>query len=252
MKICLNNSENITNIVPLETVWELETQLLKEIVGICNKYSIEYYMWVGSALGAVKYGGIIPWDSDIDIAVPVNQMGQLFERLNELPSQYYVLSFEHGDSVIHPVVAVSKYDWRQVHVDVFPLYGISSDLQKQKHDYWRAYLMKILFIQKIDTNMSKGIKALLKKVFLSGITLKGIYEKFTKVLMQVSYNDAEYVTFPNGAYGIQAVVSKETIGAGKIVVFEGIQVRVPERIEEYLTQFFGDYTKDPEEFVKGR
>ena len=51
----------------LQTV---ELNLLKELLALCEKLSLRSYLVCGSALGAVKYGGFIPWDDDIDVALP--------------------------------------------------------------------------------------------------------------------------------------------------------------------------------------
>ena len=48
---------------------EKEFELLKIFVEICKKLNINYYMVCGTALGAVKYNGFIPWDDDIDVAL---------------------------------------------------------------------------------------------------------------------------------------------------------------------------------------
>lgn len=47
-----------------------ELELLKYFIDICNKLNLRYYLVCGSALGAVKYGGFIPWDDDVDVALP--------------------------------------------------------------------------------------------------------------------------------------------------------------------------------------
>ena len=44
-------------------------QLFKMFVQICDRLQMEYFMLCGSALGAIKYGGFIPWDDDIDVGL---------------------------------------------------------------------------------------------------------------------------------------------------------------------------------------
>lgn len=49
---------------------EIEFGLLQQFLSICEQLNLTYYLVCGSALGAVKYGGFIPWDDDIDVALP--------------------------------------------------------------------------------------------------------------------------------------------------------------------------------------
>lgn len=49
---------------------ETELELLKQFLLVCEQFKLTYYLVCGSALGAVKYGGFIPWDDDIDVALP--------------------------------------------------------------------------------------------------------------------------------------------------------------------------------------
>ena len=46
-----------------------ELDILKAFVDVCNKLEIRYFLVCGTALGAVKYGGFIPWDDDVDVGL---------------------------------------------------------------------------------------------------------------------------------------------------------------------------------------
>ena len=44
--------------------------ILKAFIEICNKYHLRYYCCAGTAIGAARHHGMIPWDDDIDVLMP--------------------------------------------------------------------------------------------------------------------------------------------------------------------------------------
>lgn len=53
----------------LENVWKTELEILGEIDRLCELHGIRYFADSGTLLGAVRHGGFIPWDDDIDLAM---------------------------------------------------------------------------------------------------------------------------------------------------------------------------------------
>ena len=48
----------------------LELRILKEIDRVCRELGITYFLDSGSVLGALRHGGFVPWDDDIDLGMP--------------------------------------------------------------------------------------------------------------------------------------------------------------------------------------
>lgn len=77
----------------MKKLWSVQMELLRELQRICQKHNLTYFAIEGTLLGAVRHGGYIPWDDDIDVGM----YGEDYERFcaiveSELPEYY---SFQH-------------------------------------------------------------------------------------------------------------------------------------------------------------
>lgn len=81
----------MTDTATLKKVWTIQTEILDEIVKICQHHGLAYYLIYGSLIGAVRHGGFIPWDDDLDIMMPRKDY-QIFLKAaqEELPAAYFL------------------------------------------------------------------------------------------------------------------------------------------------------------------
>ena len=54
----------------LKKVWMAELEILSQIDVFCREHGLKYSLAYGTMIGAVRHGGFIPWDDDIDIIMP--------------------------------------------------------------------------------------------------------------------------------------------------------------------------------------
>lgn len=112
---------------------EIQLELLQEIHSYCTENDICYYMAFGTLLGAVRHGGFIPWDDDVDIIMPYKDFLKFSEQYQS--DKYTVVSFKdkelgfdfgrlyHNGSVgFH-----HGYETRGVCLDIYILFGTPED-----------------------------------------------------------------------------------------------------------------------------
>ena len=71
-------------------VWLIALDLLHQFDSICQKYSLRYYLMFGSLLGAVRHNGFIPWDDDVDVAMPREDYEKIMKLKNEFKHPYFL------------------------------------------------------------------------------------------------------------------------------------------------------------------
>jgi lipopolysaccharide cholinephosphotransferase len=72
-----------------------EIEIMDEFVRICEKNNLIYFLAHGTLLGAVRHKGFIPWDDDIDVAMPRNDYEKFLDLFQEdIDPNYYVLSYK--------------------------------------------------------------------------------------------------------------------------------------------------------------
>lgn len=85
----------------MKRLWSMELDMVKKFVEVCKQHSLRYYMMGGTLLGAVRHKGFIPWDNDIDLAMPRRD----FDKLLEIGPQ----AFEKPLFFQTPVTENSRY-----------------------------------------------------------------------------------------------------------------------------------------------
>lgn len=254
----------------MKCCWASQLDVLLEIDRICRKYDIQYFAEWGTLLGAIRHGGFIPWDDDMDIAMKRIDYERFLKLApNELPEGYEVLNYEteanYWDVMARIVntnfVNSSPKFLDAFHnnpypsgIDIFPLDYVSNNkneetLQKELVDLVKTVadtngmgnvteeeleywltLIEDLCHQKIDR---KGnIKNQLYKILCC---LYALYseEETDRIALMAQYLDA-------GA----SVYSKECYADSLRMPFDVITIPVPMGYDSILKLKYGDYMKN--------
>ncbi|MEI3251452.1 MAG: LicD family protein [Candidatus Gastranaerophilaceae bacterium] len=231
--------------------------IVKEIDRICNLYSIEYYLIYGSALGAVRHQGFIPWDDDFDIGMTYENYNKFIKvcdkELNknkfflQTPDNEpnYYLSFMKLRDITTTLIEEgnkNKNITYGVYVDIFPIVGVPKQKLKRKIlEINRAFALSA----NINVINSK-ILFLVFRIILKTFGKKNILKICTKNCVKYSCNDYEdWCSIFDGDGFVTNLTTKTIMGKPTRVQFEDIELPIPEKSDEYLKHIYGDYMKLP-------
>ncbi len=242
---------------------EKELELLKIFLDICDKLKLEYYLVCGSALGAVKYKGFIPWDDDVDVALPRPDYEKfLAEAPSMLPQWVFLQNYRtdphypgmgsklRNSNTTFIEEEASKIPMHHgIFIDVFPLDGYpegkkaQAAFEKKKWQHYRKRYTALIPFWHKDLGLTLRSAA---RRFL------GLYSETAKACRAAEElaleNDVmQSKIWCNFANSMQKseYFPREVYGKSHMAEFEGLLVRVPEEYHTYLTQKYGDYSKDP-------
>jgi len=93
-------------------------KILKDVTKVLERHNLEYFISFGTLLGAVRHGGLIPWDTDTDIIIPHSQKEKYFDVLKKELTQYDIKDTKEKD-VVGSVIRVYLSKVNTLHVDLF-------------------------------------------------------------------------------------------------------------------------------------
>lgn len=239
--------------------------IVKDVDKICRENDIDYYILYGSALGAIRHQGFIPWDDDFDIGMTFDNYVKFLEICDKKldKNKYYVqtpekeknyyLSFSKIRDIRTTLIEEGNENIdivRSVYIDVFPLVGIPNNKIKER-------ILKINRAFMLSANMNVINNKFLRCIFDIILKIFGrrkILKYTTKRCFKYNTNDCEYwCSIADGDGYIQNKIKREIYGKPKYVKFEDIMLPVPENTDKYLKNIYGDYMKIPsEEQIKFR
>jgi lipopolysaccharide cholinephosphotransferase len=239
----------------LREVQLCQLEILKEVKRLCEENNIAYCLACGSCLGAIRHKGFIPWDDDIDIFMPYEDLLRFNQLNSKIKEPYFIqnLQTEPGYRVFTTKVrnsnttfilnAEEKTEINQgVSIDIYPLFNSPDGKLRNLWQTVNSYVYRLLLYGEPPENHGKVI------AFFAGIAMRLL----PKSIMKFSFR--QMTKYPQGKLLSELFVSPfERFSRGGVfpfglAEFEGLEVPVPKDAIGYLSQHYGsDWRELPPE-----
>lgn len=267
-----------------ESLAKFKQELLsiaKDFIDVCNKHNLTYVLAYGSALGAVRHNGFIPWDDDLDINMPRKDFDKFLDICeHEMGDNYFIRAVMKGDPIAVPTIHIRKKGTKYVNYgdlvkmqdEPEEMRGIYIDIAAFENAPNNKYLRKmdgiihlgilfimscidikesVIYLKKVGVELTKEQKSVLRmkkligKIFgvIPSIKWYLIYDWYAS---KIKNDNSKYVCSYCGFKNIR----KSTFLRSKLfepikMEFEGFQWNVPRDCDYYLKICYKDYMKLP-------
>lgn len=238
--------------------------ILVELDRVCNQHGLRYFLTGGSMIGAVRHKGMIPWDDDIDVAMPRDD----YERLKLIANEAFDKDFElihtgNNDSyfwrfakLCHKKTTLVEIEYpfciEGVFVDVFPLDGLPDNMADRIKHYNRydKRLRELCLLYQPPKQISfktprRFLSSLKSKFYHMVYSYAKLVDRCESVAKKFSYEESNYIVNFAGIYGIKEITQKKFFSDYILMDFEGYKLRVPIGYDGYLTGVYGNYMELP-------
>lgn len=247
---------------------QVEFELLKTLDEVCAQLDIPYFLVCGSALGAVKYGGFIPWDDDIDVAMYREDYERFIHEAPMLLPAHMFLQNYHTEPTFPQIYSKLRNSCTTyieksaaklpinhgIFLDVFPLDGYPRNPAVQHILEFRKRLYTSMLYTAYDfprRGLGKILNILWRILGIHNQT-KAIAGKYDCMVKKYPVKGSDRICNHGNWQGKLDYSPAEFFSAGRCVSFENLPVKIPQQYHEYLTRKYGDYTKDlPEDQQSG-
>lgn len=249
----------------LQHIKDVELLILKDFIDICDKNYLDYYLFFGTEIGAVRHQGFIPWDDDIDVMMFREDYEKFLKIMEELNSDKYTVYdiryneqyfFQFGRLSLNGTYWAEYWDNQVnfkmgIHIDLFILDKVPNNKFK-RFLYMRRCLLLCKFCSIASIKIGEGsglvktISNILHSIFnIVGLTPKYYQKKLLKLFRKYENDDCKY--YADLTMNELPYFKIEDFKPAKEVKFEDICAKIPNNQEATIGRIFGDYMKLPPE-----
>lgn len=255
-------------------VWKTEVEMVKLFVELCEKHGLKYVAAGGTLIGAVRHGGFIPWDDDIDLMMPRADYEKFLSvAQSELPPDYFLQCNKtekrypcgHAQIRNNNTACIRSGEFQEIlkgrnagiFIDIFPYDHVPDDRRKRDKIARKIARMQKFCSMKIYSGSRSIVKYAIKKI-VSGLyfmfrSVEKTIEKINELSAGATGGKAtDTVALISAAPGYEKEVWRsEWFDDVEHMDFMDMKIAVPSHWDDVLRHEFGDYMKLPDDVSSG-
>ena len=240
----------------------IQLDILGRIDRFCTENGIRYFLAYGSAIGAVRHHGFIPWDDDIDLMMPRPDYERFLSGFRD--ETLYLLDLAGRDDCIETFVKVCRKGtvltdrvfgreiWG-VNVDVFPIDGAPAEGLEAHYARTDALRNRAIRICPYFKSAKKGRTGLFFRHILKRVrypylrSFRSMKRELVRTQRAVPFDSAEVAGVFYAAEKTRTFFGRALYENSTRLPFEGREYPLVGDYDRYLTQLYGDYMQLPPE-----
>ena len=245
----------------LDEIKKVQFDILDKVHNYCCENNLVYFLTGGTLIGAVRHGGFIPWDDDIDIMMLRNDYESFVSRFNKDSNSYKVYTCFNDVRMKYPFAKIS--DERTILIEntngMMPQIGISIDLfpidnlpksEKEingiiKKERKYKSMMSFYGMDEKDRGILKNILFKIIHIIYKVIDLNKIAKKMNYIAMNSGKNDSALCADLVWGYSEKEIMPRKVFEKAIAIMFEGTEKNIPVGYDTFLTNVYGNYMELP-------
>lgn len=275
----------------LEVLHGILLMIFDDLSAICKSYGLRYAMIGGSAIGALRHKGFIPWDDDIDIIMLRRDFEKFYRIIRRDYADKYSILHPHEKKNfgrVLPKIRLRGTQYRKALESDLDDCGIAIDIYPVENTYNNPIMRYAQGVIAMGFGFALACRRIFKRrkefrKYTNDISFKfkciiGFFLSFATLEQWANWTDywysrckddySEWITIPSdGKHFFGGLQKRNEFCNFRLVKFEGRDTYVPGNYDAYLRGYYGDYMKippkekrelgvyltyDPGEYGKGR